>query len=271
MGDAGDQLPFHLMFLYFLVADDHRAFFGSLVAFDEARQNLHAHALFHRQPDRAGLQHLGADAREFEHFLIGHIIELARARDDARVGGIDAVDVGVDVAAIGLQRRCNRHGTRVRSAATECRDAAIVHQPLKARDHRDLTARHRGAERAGVDVGDARARVRFFGADRELPAEPAARGGSHRLQGQREQARGDLLACGDDNVIFGGVVARIGLAAEVDEPVGFACHGRDDDRDLVTVRDFARDEFRHGANPLGARHRRAPEFHHDPRHLAPLS
>src|SRR3546814_13864992 len=109
------------MFLYFLVADDHRAFGGSLVALDEARQNLHAHAHLHREPDRARLEHLGADAREFEHFLIGHIAELARARDDARVGGVDAVDVGVDVAEVGLPRRRHRHGPGVRSAAPTAR------------------------------------------------------------------------------------------------------------------------------------------------------
>ena len=80
-----------------------------------------------------------------------------------------------------------------------------------------------------------------------------------------------LKAGGDDNVIFGGVVTRVRFAAEIDEPVGLARHRRDDDGDLVALRNFARDEFRHGANPLGARHRRAPEFHHDPRHVAPLS
>src|SRR3546814_3412108 len=110
---CSSDLPFHLMFLYFLVADDHRAFCGSLVALDEAREHLHAHAHLHRESDRARLEHLGAAAREFEHFLIGDIVELARARDDARVGGIAAVDVGVDVAAAVLARR--RHGNGARS------------------------------------------------------------------------------------------------------------------------------------------------------------
>src|SRR3546814_4263293 len=55
-----------------------------------------------------------------------------------------------------------------------------------------------------------------------------------------------LLARRDDDGIFGGVVARIRLAAETHEPVGFARHRRDDDRDLVALRDFARDELRHG-------------------------
>src|SRR3546814_19260362 len=78
---SSDLLPFHLMFLYFLVADDHRAFCGSFVALDEAREHLHAHAHLHRESDRARLEHLGAAAREFEHFLIGDIVELSHARD----------------------------------------------------------------------------------------------------------------------------------------------------------------------------------------------
>src|SRR3546814_4693886 len=64
-------------------------------------------------------------------------------------------------------------------------------------------------------------------------AEPAARRSAHRLQRQREQARGDLFPCRDDDVIFGGVVARIRLAAEIDQSVGLARHRRDDDGDLV--------------------------------------
>src|SRR3546814_19495820 len=55
----------------------------------------------------------------------------------------------------------------------------------------NLALGHRGGQRTGVDVDDARTRVRFLGADRELPAEPAARRSAHRLQRQREQARGE--------------------------------------------------------------------------------
>ena len=45
----------------------------------EARQHLHAHPLLHRQLDAAGLQHLGADRGELQHFLVGDLIQLAGA------------------------------------------------------------------------------------------------------------------------------------------------------------------------------------------------
>src|SRR3546814_2409728 len=85
---------------------------------------LDADAFLHRQADRAGLEHLGADAREFEHLLIGDIIKLAGASDDPRVGRVNTVNIGVDIAAVGLHRRRDRDRAGVRTAAAERRDAA---------------------------------------------------------------------------------------------------------------------------------------------------
>ncbi len=33
-------------------------------------------------------------------------LEPARLRHDARIGGVDAIDIGVDIAAIGFERSC---------------------------------------------------------------------------------------------------------------------------------------------------------------------
>jgi hypothetical protein len=38
----------------------------------------------------------------------------------------------------------------------------------------------------------------------------------------------------DDHVVFGRIVKRVSFAAEADQPVGLARHGRDDHRDFVT-------------------------------------
>ena len=45
---------------------------------------------------------LAPTRRQLQHLLERHLVELARPWDDARVGRVDAVDVGVDVAAVGL-------------------------------------------------------------------------------------------------------------------------------------------------------------------------
>ena len=265
--DAGDQLAFHIVSFHFCVADDHRsgnAVGGRGVVVDERGQHLHPHAFLHRQPDRARLEHFGAHAGEFEHLFVGDRLELARLGDDPGVGGVDPVDVGVDVAAIGLDRGGDSDRAGVRAAAAERGHPALVGQALKAGDHRDLAALHRGDQRLGGNVVDPRLGVGTDGADGQLPAEPRARLAAQGLQGQREQARGDLLAAGDDHVVFGGIEQRVGLAREVDQPVGFPGHRADHHRDLVPCGLLALDDPRDAADALGPGHAGAAELHHDP-------
>ncbi len=58
------------------------------------------------------------------------------------IGRVDAVDIGIDVAAIGLKRRCECDGAGVGAAAAERRDAVSRRDPLESRDHGDLAVRH---------------------------------------------------------------------------------------------------------------------------------
>ena len=53
-------------------------------------------------------------------------VELAGLRHDARVGRVDAVDIGIDVAAIGIQRRGQRDRRGIRPAAAQCGDAVVA-------------------------------------------------------------------------------------------------------------------------------------------------
>ena len=269
--DAGHVLAFHFALLHqcvhFLLGDDHRP--GVIVGrgrivLDEAGEHLDADPLLHRQPDRAGLEDLGPDARQFEHFLIGHRAQLARLGDDPRIGGVDPVDIGVDVAAIGLDRRRHRHRRSVRAAAPQRGDAVVVGYPLEARDDRDLAALHRRDQPLAVDALDPRAGVALAGAQRQLPAQPAARRAADGLQRQRQQPGGHLFAAGDHDVVFRRIVERVGLAAEIDQPVGFARHRRDNHRDLIAASHLLAHDIGDPADALGPRHRRAAEFHHDP-------
>ena len=80
---------------------------------------------------------------------------------------------------------------------------------LEARDHRDLALAHAADELARLDIGDARLAVHAVGADRDLPAEPGARIDPERLQRQRHQPGGHLLAGRDDDIVFARVVQRL--------------------------------------------------------------
>ena len=162
----------------------------------EARAHEDAHLVHHAELDRAHLQHLGAERGELQHFLERDLVEPLRLRHHARVGGVDAVDVGVDVAAVGLDRGGDRHRRGVGAAAAERGDAAgLLVDALEAGDHRDLLALLEALDQLGaVDVEDARRAMRVGGQDRQLPALPGARVDAHAFAarspaGRRSPAR----------------------------------------------------------------------------------
>ena len=276
VGDAGNQLPFHIQLLlerrHFLFRHDQRA--GQIVrrravTVGKAAEHLHAHAGLHRQADASGLQHLGADAGELQHFLVRHRLQLARLGDDARVGGIDPVHVGIDVAPVGTDSGRHRHGRGIGPAAAHGGDAPFVRNALEARDHRDLALAHRRQQAFRIDGFDPRLGMGFDSADRQLPAKPAARLHAHALQREREEPAGHLLPARHDDVVFGRIVKRVRLAREIDQPVGLARHGGDDHRHLVARavglgRGLPAHDVGDPANALGPGHRSAAEFHHDP-------
>ena len=56
------------------------------------------------QLDGPGLHDLGALVGELEHLLVADDLELAGRGREPRVGGVDAADVGEDLAAVGTSR-----------------------------------------------------------------------------------------------------------------------------------------------------------------------
>ena len=60
-----------------------------------------------------------------------------RRRHDARIGGVDAVDVRADLAVLGVERRGHRDRRRVAAAAPERRDLLAVRHALVAGDDDD--------------------------------------------------------------------------------------------------------------------------------------
>ena len=118
--------------------------------------------MVHRQFDGAGLQHLGAKGRKFQHLLVGNLFETARLRRDARVGGVDAIDVRVDVAQGGLQRRGDGDSRwyPIRHGPASIRGHGRLHA-LEAGHDGDLLRKSERDEFAAVDVADARLAVRL--------------------------------------------------------------------------------------------------------------
>ncbi len=264
IGDAGHDFLFHdLVLVHHQGAT--RAFLRRVL---ERGQHLDPHVLLHRQFHAARLQHAGADRGELQHLLVGDLIQLAGPGNDSRVGRVDAVDVGVDVAAVGLQRRRQRHRRGVGPAAAQRGDPVVRADALEAGHDRHLPGRHARQQRRAVDPVDPRLAVRAVRVQRDLPAGPGARIDPDLLQRDRGQPAGDLLAGRDHGVVFPRVVQRRQGLAPADQLVGDARHRRHHDRHLVPGIHLPLDPARHVADAVEVGHRGAAELHHDTRHDA---
>ena len=167
-GDAGDDLLLHNILL---VANE-RAKLGTF-GIVERRAHVELDLVHHGHLDRAHLQNLGSERRHFQHFLERHLVEPPRLRHDARVGRVYAVDVGIDVATVRLNRGGERHGGSVGAATPERRHPVRARvQPLKARHHRNLAALETPRRAGALDSRDAGGAMGVVGQDRNLPARP---------------------------------------------------------------------------------------------------
>ena len=197
---------------------------------------MHGHGELLRELDRARLQHLGAERRHLEHLVVGDAGELARVRHHVRVGGVDAVHVGEDLAHVGLERRGQRDAGEIGAAPAQRRDVAGLGHALKARDDDDLAGVEGGMDALGGDAADARAGVDAVGDHADLRSRERAGGLAQRLERHGEEADGDLLARGQHHVHL----ARIGRGRDglrqSDEPVGGLAHGGDHHHQPVTLR-----------------------------------
>src|SRR5436190_20765048 len=92
----------------------------------------------------------------FEHFLVGDSTQLLRLGNDARIGCVNTVDIGEDIAAFSVERGGERDRRGIGAAAAQRRHAAPRADPLEPGDDRDLAFVEAPFELGGVDGFDAR-------------------------------------------------------------------------------------------------------------------
>src|SRR3982751_1101372 len=130
--------------------------------------------LAHCEANRPHLQHLGADPGKLEHLLERYLSELPRLRHDAWVRRVDAVYVGVDVTAVGLDPGGDGDCRRVRPAASERCQSTIFGHTLESGNDRDSPAFQCLVEGRAFDRLNPSVAVNAGRLD-QLPAHEAAR------------------------------------------------------------------------------------------------
>ncbi len=145
-------------------------------------------------------------------------------------------------------------------------------QALEAGDDRDLLALLETPDQfVAVRFENARGAMHIRRQDRQLPSLPGARIDVEVLQRDGEQSGGDLLAGGDDGVIFASVENPAfleGRLAPGDQLIGDAGHRRNHDGDLMAGVDLALDVARDIADAVDIGDRSSAEFHDETGHEA---
>ena len=101
-------------------------------------------------------QDLGADCGHLQHFFEGDLVQLAGVRNDARVGSVDAVHVGIDLADICVKSDGKGDGGGVRATAPQSGDVlGVLGHTLETSDEDDLAFREGSFNAPRGDVNDA--------------------------------------------------------------------------------------------------------------------
>ena len=213
--------------------------------------------------DGAHLEHAGARASEFEHVVIGNLVELLSARAHARIGGEDAFDVGIDLAHVGVDSPGHSHCRRVGTAATERGHVIVVVDALKARNHGDDALVDRLHDAVGSHADDFRLVVRPVRADARLAAREAHGVITLRLECHGQKRHRHLLASRKEAVKLARWRVRVKRVCKSYQLIGRFSHRRDDG-DHIVARLLLGDELvRDHLDTLGRRDRRPPEFAYD--------
>ena len=171
---------------------------------------MQRHAHHGGQFNAAIVKDFGSPKCHVEKRWIAEAVNVVGGFHNIGVGGMNAVDIFQNLAALGLEMGGERHGGGVRTAAAErCDTARLLMDALKTGDDCDFLALLEALDQFGaVDAGDAGRGMRFAGLDRNLPALPRAGIDADVLERDRQQAGGDLLTGGNDQRMESLVLSR---------------------------------------------------------------
>ena len=183
--------------------------------------------------DGAALHDFGAEAGQFQHFVVRDLVQLPGGGNDARIGRVDAVHVGVDLAQVGLESGGQSDGREGGTTAAERRDLPFGSLPLEAGHDDHVAAIEHLMNLLGGDVGDLGLGMDAVRVDAGLRSGQGNRRNVEGMQGHGGQGDGGLFAGGQENVHFSFAGQRHDLLGQLDQAVGHTAHGGDDHDDLI--------------------------------------
>ena len=181
------------------------------------------------------MHHAGAEAGQLQHFVVADAADAAGLGHDARIGRIDAIHVGVNLAGIGPQHGGQGHGRRVAAAAAERRDVEIVVDALKAGGDDDVAVVERLSQPRRLDRLDAGLAIAGVGLHADLRPGQADRLVPQRMNGNRHQGHAHLLARREQHVHLAGRRLIGDLRRQLQQIIGRVAHRADDHHHLVAL------------------------------------
>ena len=190
-------------------------------------------------------------------------VELARLRNDARIGGEDSFDVRVDLAG-GAERRSEGDRGRVGPTAPERRHVhRVPREALESRDQHDPSAIERLEHPHGRDLADLRLRVHRVGEDPGLRAGERDGLVTEVVHRHRDERAGDSLSGREQHVELAGVRVGRRRAGQLEQRVGRLAHRGDRSHDAHAPLARLDEPPRDVPDLLGVGDRGAAELHDD--------
>ncbi|SCI78531.1 Uncharacterised protein [uncultured Clostridium sp.] len=206
------------------------------------------------------MQDLSAQGGQFQHLVIGDLVQLPGPLDGAGIGGEHAVHIGVDLTQVGMQGGRQSHRRGIRTPPPQCGNVAILVDALESGDDDDLPLVQLRQNTLGTDVLDPGRAIGRVGFEAGLPACQRDHRIPHRLNGHGAQGAGNLLAGREQHVHLplGGL--GIDLPCFGDEVIRSVSLCGEDHHQAVSPAVGLRNDAGHVADPVRIRDGGPAEF-----------
>ena len=191
----------------------------------EAAADMHEHAKLLGKLDRTVVHHVRPGTGQFQHLVVADPLDEPGLGNHARIGRVDAVDVGEDFTDVGPENGGQGDGRGVAAAAAKRGYVARLVNPLKTGGDDDV-ALVDPMDPLGRDGMDAGLGMGVVGADAHLGAGHADGLVPERMNGHRHQSDGDLFAGREEHVQFAGGGFGGNAAGKPEQAVGVLAHRR---------------------------------------------